>query len=52
MSFVPCLQTEYTTQYIKDKDEQAEFYEFFNGLSPNAELNDKGVFKEVEKKDE
>lgn len=52
MSFVPCLQTGYTTQYIEDKDKQAEFYEFFNNLSPNAELDDKGVFKEVKKKDE
>ena len=52
MSFVPCLQTGYTTQYIEDKDKQAEFYEFFNNLSPNGELDDKGVFKEVKKKDE
>lgn len=51
MSFVPCLQTEYTTQYIKDKSEQAEFYEFFEGLSPNLEIDKKGVFKEVKEKD-
>jgi hypothetical protein len=52
MSFVPCLQTGYTTQYIQDEEEQAEFYEFFSDLSPNAELDEKGVFKEVNKKSE
>lgn len=49
MSFVPCLQTEYTTQYITDKEEQADFFEFFEDLSPNAELDAKGVFSEVKK---
>ncbi len=47
MSFVPCLQTGYTTQYIQDEDEQTEFYDFFNALSPNGELDEKGIFKEV-----
>lgn len=42
MSFVPCLQTGYTTQYISDKGKQKEFYDFFNNLSPNAKLNKKG----------
>lgn len=51
MSFVPCLQTGYTTQYIKEKEKQAEFYDFFEELSPNLEIDKKGVFKEVEKKD-
>ncbi|PWJ49977.1 CapA family protein [Faecalicatena contorta] len=47
MSFVPCLQTGYTTQYIEDKEEQAEFYEFFEELSPNLKIDSKGVFKEI-----
>ena len=47
MSFVPCLQTEYTTQYISDKEEQEEFYRFFEELSPNAEFDDKGIMSEV-----
>lgn len=51
MSFVPCLQTEYTTQYISDKEEQEEFYNFFEELSPNAKLDDKGVFSEVKQQD-
>lgn len=42
MSFVPCLQTEYTTQYISDKAEQREMYDFLQGLSPNAEIDDEG----------
>lgn len=51
MSFVPCLQTGYTTQYIKDQKEQAEFYEFFGELSPNAEIDKNGVLREAEKKE-
>lgn len=51
MSFVPCLQTGYTTQYIEDKDEQAKFYEFFENLSPNVAIDKNGVFKEVTKSD-
>ena len=42
MSFVPCLQTGYTTQYISDKAEQREMYDFLQGLSPNAEIDDEG----------
>jgi poly-gamma-glutamate synthesis protein (capsule biosynthesis protein) len=47
MSFVPCLQTGYTTQYIEGKEEQAEFYKFFEELSPNVKINSKGIFKET-----
>lgn len=43
MSFVPCLQTGYTTQYISDKAEQREMYDFLQGLSPNAVIDDAGV---------
>lgn len=50
MSFVPCLQTEYTTQYIEDKEEQAEFYKFFESLSPNVEMDEQGVIKETDSK--
>lgn len=46
MSFVPCLQTDYKTQYIKDQEDQAEFYDFFKGLSPNVEIDKQGVLKE------
>ena len=46
MSFVPCLQTEYTTQYLSDKEEQEEMYRFLEELSPNAVIDDKGAVKE------
>lgn len=48
MSFVPCLQTGYTTQYLKEASEQREFYDFLQGLSPNAVIDDDGVITEKE----
>lgn len=45
MSFVPCLQTNYTTQYISDKDEQREMFDYLEGLSPNISVDDSGVIK-------
>lgn len=48
MSFVPCLQTGYTTQYLKEASEQREFYDFLQGLSPNAVIDDNGVITEQE----
>lgn len=47
MSFTPCLQTGFTTQYIKDAKEQREMYDFLEGLSPNAQIDDDGVIKEI-----
>ena len=46
MSFVPCLQTNYTTQYISDKDEQREMFDYLEGLSPNISVDDSGVIIE------
>lgn len=46
MSFVPCLQTGFTTQYISDQQEQAAFYDFLEGLSPNAGIDENGVITE------
>jgi poly-gamma-glutamate synthesis protein (capsule biosynthesis protein) len=43
MSFVPCLQTGYTTQYISDAQGQRELYDYLQGLSPNIIVNDVGV---------
>lgn len=48
MSFVPCLQTGYTTQYLKEASEQRELYDFLQGLSPNAVIDDSGVITEQE----
>lgn len=48
MSFVPCLQTGYTTQYLKEATEQRELYDFLQGLSPNAVIDDNGVITEQE----
>lgn len=49
MSFVPCLQTNYTTQYISNKQEQLDFYGFLQGLSPNAVIDENGVITEADK---
>lgn len=46
MSFVPCLQTGFTTQYISGQQEQAAFYDFLEGLSPNAGIDENGVITE------
>lgn len=46
MSFVPCLQTGYTTQYLSGGEEQKEMYDFLQNLSPNAVIDDKGVITE------
>lgn len=43
MSFVPCLQTNFTTQYLDTEDEQEKLYSFLERLSPNIEIDAKGV---------
>lgn len=47
MSFVPCQQTGYTTQYLSEPDAQREMYDFLQGLSPNAVIDDNGVITEA-----
>lgn len=46
MSFVPCLQTGFTTQYISDPKEQQELYEFLEQLSPNVTIDLEGIIRE------
>lgn len=46
MSFVPCIQTNYTTQYLKTEEEQSELLQFLESLSPNVEINHDGVISE------
>lgn len=46
MSFTPCLQTDYTTQYIEDAAEQREMFDFLEGLSPNIAIDENGVITE------
>lgn len=46
MSFTPCLQTNYTTQYIQDAAEQREMFDFLEGLSPNIAIDEDGVITE------
>ncbi len=46
MAFVPCLQTEYTTQYLKEQQEKREMFDFLENLSPNAVIDDDGVITE------
>lgn len=49
MSFMPCLQTDYTTRYISDVQEQRKMYDFLESLSPNIEINDNGIITCTEK---
>lgn len=46
MSFVPCLQTGFTTQYISESDKQQELYNFLEDLSIGVEIDENGVFTE------
>lgn len=43
MSFVPCFQTDFTTQYLDTAKEQEKLYEFLENLSPNIEIDSKGI---------
>lgn len=42
MSFVPCLQTGYTTQYLKEPSEQRELFDYLVNLSPALSIDDGG----------
>ena len=46
MSFVPALQTNYTTQYIKAPEKQEKLYQFLEDLSINIEINSNGIIRE------
>ena len=43
MSFVPCLQTNFTTQYLERSEEQEELYDFLEELSPNIRIDSQGI---------
>ena len=43
MSFVPCLQRDFTTQYLHTEEEQRKLYDFLEGLSPNIQIDSKGI---------
>lgn len=47
MSFVPCLQTGFTTQYLDTAKEQEKLYSFLENLSPNIEIDSKGVITQT-----
>ena len=46
MSFTPCLQSDYQTQYLTDTDEQRNLYDRLEALSPNISVDDNGVITE------
>lgn len=46
MSFVPCLQTNYTTQYIETTEEQEKLFTFLESLSPNIQIDENGIIHE------
>ena len=43
MSFVPCLQRDFTTQYLHTEEEQRKLYDFLEELSPNIQIDAKGI---------
>ena len=43
MSFVPCLQKNFMTQYIAESEKQEELYSFLEELSPNVEIDENGI---------
>lgn len=46
MSFVPCMQEGYETHYLSDPEDQAELFDFLEGLSPNVKIDEAGVVSE------
>lgn len=46
LSFVPCQQTEYTTRYLSEKEEQRELYDYLEELSDGVKIGDDGVIRE------
>lgn len=46
ISFVPCRQTEYTTRYLSEKEEQREMYDYLEELSEGVKIGDDGVIRE------
>ncbi len=47
MSFVPCRQVNYTTQYLSEAQEQRQLYDYLAELSPNIVIDDQGVITEA-----
>lgn len=45
MSFVPCLQTNLTTQYLDTAEEQEKLYTFLENLSINIDIDSNGIIK-------
>lgn len=45
MSFVPCLQTNLTTQYLDTAEEQEKLYTFLEDLSINIDIDSNGVIR-------
>ena len=46
MSFVPCLQTEYRVEYLDEKSEQEELYQFLEDLSIDVEIDENGIIQQ------
>lgn len=47
LSFVPCQQTGYETHYLSEETQRREMFDFLQGLSPNAVIDDEGVITEA-----
>ena len=47
MTFVPCQQTNYTTQYLETPEEQEALYTFLERLSINIDIDENGVITET-----
>lgn len=46
LSFVPCLQKDYKTQYLSDVDDQKELFQFLESLSVNVDIDENGIITE------
>ena len=43
LSFVPCLQKDYKTQYLSEASDQEELYQFLEDLSVNVAIDENGI---------
>ena len=43
MTYLPCIQTNYTTVYVNDENTKKEMFEYLRELSPGCEFSEDGV---------
>lgn len=48
ISYIPCIQTNYTTIYADDESKRHEMYSYINELSSGCQVNDEGQIVEIQ----